>query len=160
MLTHLKIHLLSKTFFMTGIFWSSPHSFYTGFGDETDADCKTVDQMVKTLKEEIKYLHTIVLVFNGKVFTAVKLTSLSYFHRTEREVHPGAEKHDQSVSRHLWRPLLAQCRFCSELVSQHWSKEKVSEHLKRCLLERFRNIFCKHLYTYIYVLDVHLGPRS
>jgi len=37
-----------------------------GFGDEADADCKTVDQMVKTLKEEIKYLHTFVLVFNGK----------------------------------------------------------------------------------------------
>jgi len=37
-----------------------------GFGDTIAADGKTVNQMVKTLKEEIKFLNTFVLLFNSK----------------------------------------------------------------------------------------------
>jgi len=37
-----------------------------GFGDAIAADGKTVNQMVKTLKGEIKFLNTFVLLFNGK----------------------------------------------------------------------------------------------
>ena len=44
---------------------------FKGFGDEIENDRKTVDQLVKTLKDEIKYLHTFVLVFNKKVFVCI-----------------------------------------------------------------------------------------
>jgi len=45
-----------------------------GFGDEIEADRKTVDQLVKTLKDEIKYLNTFVLVFkaNGRFTRELK----------------------------------------------------------------------------------------
>ena len=119
--------------------------------------------MVKTLKEEIKFLNTFVLLFNSKVLAPVKsmLTSLSSFSWVR-------------VRGSRWRWRTWSVGFKTSLVttsgptsslqwaskSQHWSYilylKIRSEHLKGYSRELFRKIFCKNIFW----LNLHLGPRA
>ena len=50
-----------------GKFQTNVFVFITGLGDTVDSDRETVEQLVKKLKEEIKYINAFVILFNGQV---------------------------------------------------------------------------------------------